>query len=115
MKNAQSSSRNKITPAQRGYIVQRIIIDGWPPAQAAHSLGVSRRCVEAWVAEFRRTGMASLRDHSGQTFSAELLRLTIPRPVRGVWRKISLAARRFFVLEPLVQPVPLRRSNKDGP
>jgi hypothetical protein len=113
MKNAPSSARNKITPAQRGYVVQRIIVDGWSSAQAAGSLGVPKRYVEAWVSEFRRTGMASLRNDPGRTFSAEILRLTITRPVRLLSRKISLSLRRFFLLEPLVQPVPLRRSNTD--
>jgi hypothetical protein len=115
MKNAPSPAHNKITPAQRGYVIQRIIVDGWTSAQAARSLGVPKRYIEAWVDEFRRSGMASLREGPDQTFPAEILRLTVMRPARMAWRKISTGVRRFFLVEPLVQPVPLRRSHKEGP
>jgi hypothetical protein len=115
MQNSSSPARTKITPARRGYIVQQIIVDGWSVTQAARTLGVSERCVEAWVAEFHRSGMASLRDHSGQTLSAEMLRLALARHFRLFWLKVSGGMGRFRPFAPQVQPVPLRLSNKDGP
>src|SRR5690242_10547215 len=105
MKKSSSSAPNKITPAQRGQIVQRVIVDGWSSAQAAHTIGVPRRVVEAWVAEFRRNGMASLHYDPGQTFSPQIVRIAVSRPIRMMWRKISIGLRRSLLLEPHVQPV----------
>ncbi len=50
----------EIGPAQRGQIVQRILVEGWSPAQAAAAFGVGEREVTRWVADYRRRGMASL-------------------------------------------------------
>ncbi len=109
MKNTES--RRIISVAQRGQIVQRVIVDGWTSAEAAAAFGVPRRIVEVWVADFRRHGMASLRREPGRTIAAEMVRSTVWRPVRVMWRKVlgSLAP------QPLVHPLPLRHSNKDGP
>jgi len=46
---------------RRGQIIQRILVDGWSPAEAAAFLGVEERQVVQWVAAYRRDGMASLR------------------------------------------------------
>jgi transposase-like protein len=110
MKNTESR-RRIISVAQRGQIVQRVIVDGWTSTEAAAAFGVPRRIVEVWVTDFRRHGMASLRQDPGRTLAAEMIRSTVWHPVRAMWRKVlgSLAP------EPLVQPLPLRHSNKDGP
>jgi hypothetical protein len=110
MKNTESR-RRIISVAQRGQIVQRVIVDGWTSAEAAAAFGVPRRIVEVWVADFRRHGMASLRQEPGRTIAAKMIRSTVWRPVQVMWRKVlgSLAP------EPFVQPLPLRHSNKDGP
>jgi len=50
-----------IAAVQRGQVIQRILVDGWSPAQAAAFLGVEERQVDRWVAAYRRDGMASLR------------------------------------------------------
>ena len=71
--------------------------------------------VETWVAEFRRNGMASLRQGSRETISGEIVWLAVSRPILTTWRRIAIGLRRFFLLEPLIQPIPLRHSNKDGP
>jgi transposase-like protein len=110
MKNTESR-RRIISVAQRGQIVQRVIVDGWTSAEAAAAFGVPRRIVEVWVADFRRHGMASLRREPGRTVAAEMIRSTVWRPVRVMWRKVLGS----FAPEPLVQPLPLRHSNKDGP
>ena len=64
-----------LTPAQRGQIVQRVIVDGWTSAEAAAAVGVPERLVDAWVADYRRHGMASLRHVPRKTVAAEILRL----------------------------------------
>jgi transposase-like protein len=104
-----------ISVAQRGQIVQRVIVDGWTSAEVAVTFGVSRRIVEVWVNDFRRHGMASLRQHPGRTIAAEMIRFTVWRPVRAIWRKLLIGLRGSLAPEPLVQPLPLRHSNKDGP
>jgi len=53
--------RRTISVAQRGQIVQRVIVDHWTSDEAA-AFGVRRRLVDVWVADFRRHGMASLRE-----------------------------------------------------
>ena len=110
-----SSHRQTITPAQRGQIVQRVIVDGWSSAQAAGSLGIPKRLVEAWVADFRRNGMASLQRDPGRTYAGEMVQLALSQPLRAMFRKIAIGLRRSILLEPVVQPLPLRRSHKDGP
>ena len=67
------------------------------------------------MTDFRRHGMASLRQDPGRTIAAEMIRFTFWRPVRAMWRKLSIGLRGSLALEPLVQPLPLRHSNKDGP
>ncbi|MGE5269216.1 MAG: helix-turn-helix domain-containing protein [Thiohalocapsa sp.] len=64
---ARASTANGNVPgnlpaATRGRIVQRVLVDGWTPAQAAAAFGVGERSVVRWVAAYRRRGMASLRD-----------------------------------------------------
>lgn len=113
MKNP-SSHRSAITPAQRGQIVQRVIVDGWTSATVASSFGVSKRLVDVWVADFRRNGMASLRREPGRTAAATVLRLIVVRPVRAILRKMSSGLGRPFAVDPIVQPLPLRRSSEDG-
>ena len=111
MKNTESRRRT-ISVAQRGQIVQRVIVDGWTSGEAAAAFGVPRRIVEVWVTDFRRHGMASLRQDPGRTIAAEMIRSTVWRPVQVMWRKLLA---RSLAPEPLVQPLPLRHSNKDGP
>jgi hypothetical protein len=47
--------------AQRGQIVQRVLVDGWTVRQAASAFEIDERCVARWVVAYRRRGMASLR------------------------------------------------------
>jgi transposase-like protein len=109
------SHRPKLTVAQRGQIVQRVIVDGWSSAAVAASFGVPKRLVDVWVADFRRNGMASLRYEPGTTIGAEMLQVKFSRPARAILRKISIGLRRLLILEPPVQPLRLRRSSQDGP
>jgi transposase-like protein len=110
MNNAYLPHRT-ITVARRALIVQRVLVDGWTSAEAAAAFGVSQRQVDVWVADFRRSGMTSLRRAPGKTFAVEILRLAIERPIRGVARRITHSLRRLFVHERLPQPLPLRHLN----
>jgi transposase-like protein len=114
MKNTELRPR-KISVAQRGQIVQRVIVDGWTSVEVAAAFGVPRRVVEVWVSDFRRYGMSSLRQDPGRTIATEMVRSTIWRPARTMWRKLLIGFQGSLAPEPLVQPLPLRHSNKDGP
>jgi hypothetical protein len=50
----------EIAAAQRGQIIQRVLVDGWSAAQAAEAFDIQERQVMRWVADYRRHGMASL-------------------------------------------------------
>ena len=117
MKYPPSRDR-RISVAQRGQIVQRVIVEGWTTADVANSFGIPKRVVDVWVADFRRHGMASLRQSTGRTVAVEMLYLTIFRPLRTILRRISLDFRRgasAVAADAPPQPLPLRRSNTDGP
>ncbi|HEX3863004.1 MAG TPA: helix-turn-helix domain-containing protein [Stellaceae bacterium] len=75
MQKGQIKTRD-ITAAQRGQIVQRVLVDGWSAAQAAATSGVSEREVARWVAAYRRYGMASLRNPSRVTRLADFIRVS---------------------------------------
>jgi transposase-like protein len=115
MKNPPALRRHTISIVQRGQIVQRVIVDGWTSDEVAAAFNVPKRLVEAWVADYRRYGMASLREDAGQTVAAELIQLTLLRPVRAVVRRVLIGLRGSLSTESLPQPLPLRHSNKDSP
>jgi transposase len=52
----------RLTHFGRLLLVQRITELGWPPAQAAESLGVSRATAYKWLARYRQHGQAGLAD-----------------------------------------------------
>jgi hypothetical protein len=114
MKNPPLQHR-PISIARRGQIIQRVIVDGWTSAAVSAAFGVPERLVDVWVADFRRRGMASLRSDFGQSIAAEIIQVAVARPVRTFWRRISIGLRRFSAMDPLVRPLPLRRSNEDSP
>ena len=106
--------RRTLTTAQRGQIVQRVIVDGWSSARAAAAFGVPERLVDAWVADYRRHGMASLRHKSGRTVVAEIIRLRVALPLEAVCRGIRTRLRGVFAHDRRAPPLPLYRSNDDG-
>ena len=59
--DSNSAASRTISVARRAQIIQRVLVDGWSPAQAARSCGLEERQVTRWVAAYRRRGMASLR------------------------------------------------------
>jgi transposase InsO family protein len=56
----------RLTQFGRLLLVQRITELGWPPAQAAEALGVSRATAYKWLARYRAHGPAGLADHSSR-------------------------------------------------
>ena len=112
MKNRPAKSI-ALTPAQRGQIVQRILVEGWTSADAAAVTGVPERLLDAWVADYRRYGMASLRHVPRKTAAAEILRLWLGRPVRALSWAIFNLPRRPSARDLPASPSPLRRSNDD--
>ncbi len=63
-----SAKGRDIGAAQRGQIIQRVLVDGWSAAQAAEAFDIQERQVARWVADYRRHGMASLyRDYATET------------------------------------------------
>jgi transposase-like protein len=99
--------------ARRALIVQRILVDKWTSAEVAAAFDVLERQVDIWVADFRRHGMKSLRRSPSKTFRAEIVHLTISRPVRGIASRIAGRLRRLLRREHLQQTLPLQRFNDD--
>jgi transposase InsO family protein len=56
----------RLTEFGRLLLVQRITELGWPPTQAAESLGVSRATAYKWLGRYRQHGQAGLADRSSR-------------------------------------------------
>lgn len=56
----------KLTPFGRRLLVERIVIEGWSPAIAAETLGVSRATAYKWLRRYRVDGLAGLEDRSAR-------------------------------------------------
>jgi len=96
-----------IAAAQRGQIVQRVLVDGWSTAQAAATFGLQERRVARWVADYRRDGMASLREND----SGERLWQRWIRRLRGAVARFYGGLRRGFGL---VEPAPCIELRRTG-
>jgi transposase len=51
---------------RRALIVRRVVEEGWAPAVAAESLGISRATAYKWLRRFRDEGLAGLADRSSR-------------------------------------------------
>jgi hypothetical protein len=91
------------------------MVDGWTNDEVASAFGVPTHLVAAWVADYRRYGMASLRQDANRTIVAEMVQLAVWRPLRARLHRILISVFGSLEPEPPVQTLPLRRSNKDGP
>jgi hypothetical protein len=89
-----SSKNCGIAAARRGQIIQRVLVDGWSTAQAAAVFGLQERRIARWVADYRRHGMASLRqDDAAERFWQRWirrLRSAIGRYYGGLRRGVGL-------------------------
>jgi transposase-like protein len=112
--NPASSPGRTITVARRALIVQRVLVDGWTSAETAAAFDVSEQLVDAWVADYRRHGMMSLRRVPGQTVVVEIIHVVVSRPLGGAARRIANGLRRLLVRDRPAQPLPLRRSSDDS-
>lgn len=65
----RSCNSGEISPAKRGQIIQRVLVDGWTPAQAGLAFGVTELQIMRWIAAYRRYGMASLRGEVAAEYS----------------------------------------------
>ena len=77
--NGLSAKGREIAAAQRGQIIQLVLVDGWSATQAAEAFDLQERQVIRWVADYRRHGMASLR----QDYASETLHHRWLRALRG--------------------------------
>jgi Helix-turn-helix domain len=108
-----SSQPRPLTAAQRGQVVQRVIVDGWTIADAAAAARLPERIVAAWVNDFRQNGMASLREKPGKTVIAGYFHHRFARPVRLALRGLRLGFRRLFAFERSALPSSIRQSRDD--
>lgn len=57
-------ARAKLTVLGRRLLVERVLEDGWKPADAANAMGVSRQTAYKWLRRFRDEGPAGLLDRT---------------------------------------------------
>jgi transposase InsO family protein len=57
-------ARAKLTVLGRQLLVDRVVVDGWKPTDAAKAMGVSRQTAYKWLRRFRDEGSAGLADRS---------------------------------------------------
>jgi len=57
-------ARAKLTVLGRKLLIDRVVIDGWKPADAAKAMGVSRQTAYKWLRRFRDEGPAGLTDRT---------------------------------------------------
>lgn len=57
-------ARAKLTVLGRQLLVERVLVDGWKPADAAKAMGVSRQTAYKWLRRFGDEGAAGLEDRS---------------------------------------------------
>ncbi len=110
MKSPAEAAR---TPAQRGQIIQRVIVDGWTCAEAATAAGLPEQLVDAWVAAFRRHGMASLHQAARKGGAGAIVHLRLRRPARSIWARLASGLGRWFLPERPTRLASLRHSRDD--
>jgi transposase-like protein len=88
----RAKRRQLISAARRGQIVQRVIVDGWTTARTAEAFELPQRLVEIWVTDYRRRGMASLRESPRRGIAGlMMLRLVCPMAALSRWLRDRLA------------------------
>ena len=61
-----SQPKTRLSPYGRWVLVQRVLTEGWSPAAAAESVGVSRATAYKWLRRFAAEGLAGLEDRSSR-------------------------------------------------
>jgi hypothetical protein len=103
------NSNGEISPAKRGQIIQRVLVEGWSPARAGAAFGIAERQVARWVAAYRRFGMASLHGEA----ATEYLAAGWVRRLRSVVARWYGEARRGFGTDLAAHCVELRQHQDD--
>ncbi len=57
-------ARAKLTVLGRQLLVDRVVVDGWKPHDAAKAMGASRQTAYKWLRRFREEGRCGLEDRS---------------------------------------------------
>jgi hypothetical protein len=57
-------ARAKLTVLGRQLLVDRVLVDGWKPEDAAKAMGVSRQTAYKWLRRYREEGPAGLEDRT---------------------------------------------------
>jgi hypothetical protein len=83
----------RLTEFGRLLLVQRITELGWPPAQAAESLGVSRATAYKWLGRYRAEGPAGLADRPPPRGRTTARTPSPPARSVGCWRLGGAVAR----------------------
>src|SRR5438552_2951991 len=110
MDSVLSKSSGEVAAVKRAQIIQRVLVDGWSPAQTAAVFAVPERRIARWVEDYRRRGMASLRDEvPGERVHQRWL-----HALTGAVSRCYAGLRRGFGL---VEPAPcvVLRRTEDGP
>jgi hypothetical protein len=107
--DALLSKSRGIAAARRGQIIQRVLVDGWSTAQTASAFELPERRVARWVADYRRHGMASLREDEAPE---RLYQRWLRRIYTAVSRGIGGLRRGFGLVEP-ASCVVLRRTGDE--
>ena len=99
-----SKSGSDLRPVKRAQIIQRVLVDGWTPAQAAVAFELPERRVARWVNDYKQRGMASLRDDEpGERIAPRCL-----RPLTSAVSRCYSGLRRGFGLVEPAPCIPLR-------
>jgi hypothetical protein len=111
-KMAKQFGKSKIIAAsRRGLVVQRVLVDGWSPHEAARAFDLDEHQVAVWIADYRRHGMASLH-HANASTTTLLGRVTF-----RFWSlfasSLGRLRRRRTVQAPTASCVVLRRAGDE--
>jgi hypothetical protein len=110
MSRASSNIRG-VTAAQRGQIIQHVMVDGWSAAQAAAAYRIPERHVARWLAAYRRHGMASLHDDA----AADAAPRRWMRRLRAVIMRMLAVCYGNFDRKPARCIILPRRNDEAGP
>ena len=102
-----SKGGTDLGPVKRAQIIQRVLVDGWSAARVAAAFELPERHIARWVNDYRRRGMASLRDDiPDERITQRCLRALINALSRGY-----AGLRRGFGL---VEPAPCIELRRTG-
>lgn len=94
----------RTTPQSRALLIRRVLIERWPIAEVATSMGVSTRTVYKWLARYRNEGLGGLQDRSSVARRR-------PHALAPAWiALVRLLRQAKLVAEEIARQVPIARS-----